>query len=87
MRQVKAPDYYLTEDEPTIFLAGSIEMGKAMFAKDEKLIVCCPEGFWRKGNIEVVCDWYEIPLYTNFEEAIVELLDWTQNFRDGKYAI
>ena len=28
----------------------------------EKLIVCCPEGFWRKGNVEVVCARFGAPL-------------------------
>lgn len=27
-----------------------------------KVLVCCPKGFWRKGNVEVVCDRYGIGL-------------------------
>ena len=30
-----------------------LELG--LFAKSGKLIVCCPEGFWRKGNVDIVC--------------------------------
>lgn len=30
--------------------------------KDRNIVVCCPDGFWRKGNIEVVCNRYKIPL-------------------------
>ena len=26
-----------------------------LFASSGKLIVCCPEGFWRKGNVDIVC--------------------------------
>ena len=26
-----------------------------------KLLVCCPEGYWRKGNIDIVCEHYNIP--------------------------
>ena len=37
-----------------------LELG--LFARSGKLIVCCPDGYWRKGNIEVVspgttCRW------------------------------
>ena len=24
-------------------------------------VVCCPEGFWRKGNVDIVCNRYSIP--------------------------
>lgn len=35
-----------------------LELG--LFATSKKLIVCCPEGFWRKGNVDIVCDRYQI---------------------------
>lgn len=35
-----------------------LELG--LFAKSEKMIVCCPEGFWRKGNVDIVCERYKI---------------------------
>jgi len=37
-----------------------LELG--LTARNEKLIVGCPDGFWRKGNIEVVCGRFGIPL-------------------------
>ena len=45
-----------------------LELG--LFAKSGKLLVCCPAGFWRKGNVEIVCEKYGIPIY----EELVELL-------------
>lgn len=30
-----------------------LELG--LFASSGKLVVCCPEGFWRKGNVDIVC--------------------------------
>lgn len=36
-------------------------------------IVVCPEGFWRKGNVDIVCGKSFIPLYTELHLAIVEL--------------
>jgi len=37
-----------------------LELG--LFARSGKLIVSCPQGFWRRGNVEVVCDRYRVPL-------------------------
>ena len=30
--------------------------------------VVCPDGLWRKGNIEIACHKDGIPLYDNLEE-------------------
>ncbi len=35
-----------------------LELG--LHARSGKLVVCCSEGFWRKGNIDVVCQQYAI---------------------------
>jgi hypothetical protein len=45
-----------------------LELG--LYANSGKLLVCCPDGFWRKGNVEVVCERYDIPLYDNLEELL-----------------
>lgn len=34
-----------------------------------KAVVVCPEGFYRKGNVDVVCDRYGITQYPTLEEA------------------
>lgn len=49
-----------------------LELG--LHARGGKLIVGCPDGFWRRGNIEVVCARYGAPLHATwetFEAAIV----------------
>ena len=48
-----------------------LELG--LHAKDEKLLVCCPEEFYRVGNVEVVCKRYQIPLFFSFDELIKNL--------------
>lgn len=45
-----------------------LELG--LHAADGKMIVCCPDGFWRKGNVEMVCDRHDIPLVNTIEELI-----------------
>lgn len=53
-----------------------MELG--LFHENEGLIVCCPDGFWRKGNVEMVCDRHGITLthtFTDMIEAIKTELD------------
>lgn len=45
-----------------------LELG--LFAKSGKLIVVCPEGFWRKGNVDIVCAKYHIWRYDSLNEGI-----------------
>lgn len=36
----------------------------------DKMIVVCPDGFWRKGNVDVVCHRYGITQADSLEEAV-----------------
>lgn len=45
-----------------------LELG--MFAASKKVVVCCEEGFYREGNVQIVCDRYNIPYYTHLDQAI-----------------
>jgi hypothetical protein len=45
-----------------------LELG--LFARSGKLVVCCPAGFWRRGNVEVVCSRYGIPLVDDLRGLI-----------------
>ena len=44
-----------------------------LYAKTGKLIVLCPDGFWRKGNVDIVSEKYNISTVNTFNELIVEL--------------
>ena len=44
-----------------------------LFAKTKKVIVCCPIGFWRKGNIDVVCQRYHIKQVETINELVKEI--------------
>ncbi len=48
-----------------------LELG--LHVNDKKLIVYCPNGFWRKGNVEVVCNYYDIPLFDSKREWVKKL--------------
>jgi len=45
-----------------------LELG--LHADSGKMIVCCPDEFWRKGNVEIVCSRHKIPLHDNIEDAM-----------------
>ena len=48
-----------------------LELG--LFARSGKLIVCCPPGFWRRGNVEVVCARYGVPLVGELPDLVREV--------------
>lgn len=48
-----------------------LELG--LFAASRKLIVCCPEGFWRKGNVDIVCEKYGIRQVPGLEALAGEI--------------
>jgi len=48
-----------------------MELG--LMANENNVIVCCPDGYWRKGNVEIVCERYEIPLVNSLEEMITSI--------------
>jgi len=57
-----------------------LELG--LYAASKKLLVCCPEGFWRKGNVDIVCVRNKITQYKSLEELIKSLksfIIFTQN--------
>ncbi len=49
-----------------------LELG--LYADSNKLIVCCPEGFWRKGNVDIVCERYDIKTVDSLKELKESLL-------------
>ncbi|MDX1945966.1 MAG: nucleoside 2-deoxyribosyltransferase domain-containing protein [Pirellulaceae bacterium] len=55
-----------------------LELG--LFARSGKLVVCCPAGFWRKGNVEVVCARYGVPLVSDFADFVAQLRNRLGNF-------
>lgn len=59
--------YFSPETKSPISL---LELG---MHKDDNIMVCCPDGFWRKGNVEIVCSRNEIPLFNNLDSAIASL--------------
>lgn len=50
-----------------------LELGLHAARDPQKMIVCCPEGFWRKGNVDIVCARYGVRQAKTLDE-MVEML-------------
>jgi hypothetical protein len=51
-----------------------MELGIASALKPKQTVVACPEGFWRRGNVEIVCERAGIAFYDTLEQMI----DWVR---------
>lgn len=63
-----------------------MELGFMLRHAPENCIVCCPHGFWRKGNVDIMCDRHRVPVYAtmpDFTNAIRRRLyaDIARNFK------
>ncbi len=48
-----------------------LELG--IHANSGKMVVYCPEGFWRKGNVDVVCAKYDIEQAATVEDLVEKI--------------
>lgn len=46
-----------------------------LYAKSGKMIVCCPDGFWRKGNVDILGEVCGYPVVTTIEEVIEAIIE------------
>jgi hypothetical protein len=51
-----------------------LELG--LLARSGRAIVCCPEGFWRRGNVEIVCARYGIALVEDLDALAEHVRRW-----------
>ncbi len=52
-----------------------LELGLHADRTDNKLIVCCPEGFWRKGNVDIVCERQCVTRVDNLDQLAQSVKD------------
>jgi len=69
LSKLDASDIILLYFDPTTNAPISLlELG--LYARSGKLIVCCPIGYYKKGNVDIICKRFEIPLYEDINKAI-----------------
>jgi hypothetical protein len=61
--------YFSPETQSPISL---LELGR--YAGNKDMVVCCPNGFWRKGNVEIICTRTGTMLFENFDSAVGALI-------------
>jgi hypothetical protein len=49
-----------------------LELG--LHARGGKLVIGCPHGFWRRGNLEIVAQRYAIPLHATWDAFVDDVL-------------
>ncbi|MEE4453709.1 nucleoside 2-deoxyribosyltransferase domain-containing protein [Novosphingobium resinovorum] len=48
-----------------------LELG--LHGRSGKVVVLCPDGFWRKGNVDITAERYGITRVANFDELVAEV--------------
>ena len=53
-----------------------LELG--LYKDHPRVVVRCPHGYWRHGNIEIVCKRFKIPLFAELDEALTRVRRYIQ---------
>lgn len=59
-----------------------MELGHISSVCHNAVIVCCPDGFWRKGNVEILCERKNYTLVNTLEELISKFRQTFKDFND-----
>lgn len=58
-------------DKNTLSPVSLLELG--LWARSGKVVVCCPEGYWKGGNVRLVCEREGVPCVGSFGELVTEV--------------
>lgn len=45
-----------------------LELG--LWVREKPMVVCCPEGYWKKGDVDYVCQSFDIPQVEGLETLL-----------------
>lgn len=51
-----------------------MELGYVIGRGSENVIVVCPPGFWRRGNVEIICSRNDIYMFDTLEDGLAYLV-------------
>lgn len=60
--------YFAPRSESPITL---LELG--LFVSSKKVVVACPKEFWRRGNVEIVCNRYGVKFVESLDDLVEEV--------------
>jgi nucleoside 2-deoxyribosyltransferase len=69
LKSLEQADFIVMFIDPTT-LSPITLMEIGLHARSGKMVVCCAEGFWRKGNVDILGHIYGYPVVTTLEEVI-----------------
>lgn len=62
---------------PITFLELGERLGQ-LEVTGQSLFVFCPEGFYRKGNVDIVCERHNVPVYTEYTKLLRAIVEGMQ---------
>lgn len=77
LKSLEQADFIIMFIDPmTLSPITLMEIG--LHARSGKMVVCCAEGFWKKGNVDVVGQVYGYPVVTSLDTLIEEIKKQSQ---------
>lgn len=73
--------YFVPETRAPVTL---LELGLA--AGRRRAVVCCPEGYWRKGNVEIVCARYGMKQVSTLDD-LVDCIHSTDRWGEAAFSL
>jgi hypothetical protein len=61
---------FATDEENAEKAEAPITLMELGLFKDKQCVVCCPQGYHKKGNVDIVCKRYGIPVYEDFQAML-----------------
>lgn len=49
-----------------------LELG--IYASSQRIVVVCPDGYYKKGNVDIVCNKFNIPQFDKLQDAMEYLI-------------
>ena len=77
LNNIEAADHVLFYLDPvTKSPVTMLELGLVLATRGSgKVTVCCPPGFWRKGNVDIVCNRYNVLVHGSLDSALEEVME------------
>lgn len=89
LSMLEASDLIMLYFQPgTVSPISLLELGLFASVPYQNIVVCCPEGFHRKGNVDIICERYHVPSCNTFEELLNYTEAWIKEvimFRGNEY--
>jgi hypothetical protein len=56
-----------------------MELG-LLIGMSREIIVVCPDGFWRKGNVEIICEKGGYAVYNTIQDGLEAAIEYMKSF-------